>query len=277
MKKLLTLSLMFFSLTSFADVTCPKDADGKIVISSDVEDNDGCDFEAQAIKLDIYQIAVCKTAPVFSSTAAPDFSSCSFILNSPTAQTIELTPSNSSIDLQGVTAPDNGQYGYGFIATSNTLKVKATARIASATYVTDGSIFGSSGSVTGSGYSTSGSSQYSTTKFFYKTPHEFGEPPCDEGAPGCTPIDVVPGFADVVYAGTNSSLRLLTDNSTDRSRTYFIFKMYSPITVSDLMDFNIGINLTSAASLVLDGSNNVTQLRDGPIGLRFIVNNPKPF
>lgn len=253
MKKTFSLLFvfMFIPFAAYADLSCPKDADGKIVVNAQVKGNDGCDFEAEAIKFSLYQIALCTQEPSFSTSAPPDYTGCTFILNSSSGQLVEMKREDQSVDVQSVQQPALGTYKFAIVTIGTDIDVKATVSISGGTTTwTDGS-----------GLST-GSKQYNTLT------HHYGRGLAD---------DEVPGFGHLTYHGTDSSYKWpALQNSATRSN--FVYTLNTPIEITEITEFSLGINFVSSAALLVNSSSGaVTGIEDGPIGLKFIVNNPKPF
>ena len=243
--------LLLLSFNAIADLSCPKDADGKILVNDGVKDNDGCDFEAEAIRFTLYQIALCSQEPTFSASTTPDYTGCTFILNSSSGQLIEMKKEDQSIDVQNVQQPNLGTYKYAIVAIGTNIDVKATVAISGGTTTwTDGSGLGA------------GTKDYNTMT------HHYGRGLAD---------DEVPGFGHLTYHGTDTSYKWPVVQSSS-TRSNFVYTLYKQIEITETTEFSLGINFVSSAALLVNrNSGAVTGLEDGPIGLKFIVNNSKPF
>lgn len=97
-----------------------------------------CNFPAETYGITIYQIAICRSNPLATST--PDTSSCFFLYNNSSGQYIDVANYlNSGITLNTLNKderPPNGDYDYVYGLLSNRVNIKGSVTIKRGTYYT---------------------------------------------------------------------------------------------------------------------------------------------
>ena len=135
MKKYIIGSLLLvLSNLAWADVLCTLNGNGEITDTSE------CKTQPDEQYITIYKVAVCKTQPVApTSTSAYDASECKVVFQSINGTEFLIKKNTPSVPTDGeFHAPPPGNYTYGFVEISPTMKAKKVAKFSRAMYATNG-------------------------------------------------------------------------------------------------------------------------------------------
>jgi hypothetical protein len=277
-KRILSICLLLSSINAqadnaFSEIPCTLNDAGLItnVRGFGSGDENLCDFKAAELKLKVYKVALCNQNIIFSNSAQPNLSSCSYIFNSDSASEITVN-TNAAFNLDKLTKPATGTYPYILLVTSNRVKIKAQAhfnssRIAedslggSGAYCwTDGSIL-TYGRVEGPTIDGNGLSCGSSVN---STSYGFNELIWASNGTS-DPTEPVPG-GDSVRSLLTSNL-LLTGVAANTARTAYVYSLNSPITIaSNTSALKMSIDINTGASLVFDdtSSGKIQWIEDAP-------------
>jgi hypothetical protein len=274
-KRILSICLLLSSINAqadnaFSEIPCTLNDAGLItnVRGFGSGDENLCDFKAAELKLKVYKVALCNQNIIFSNSAQPNLSSCSYIFNSDSASEITVN-TNAAFNLDKLTKPATGTYPYILLVTSNRVKIKAQAhfnssRIAedsrgsSGVYCwTDGSTLTYDGGPTIVGNGLSCGSSVNSTSYGFNELIWASNGTSD-------PTEPVPG-GDSVRSLLTSNL-LLTDDAANTARTAYVYSLNSPITIaSNTSALKMSIDINTGASLVFDNtSGNIQCIEDAP-------------
>ena len=134
MKKYIISSLLLLlSNLAWADVLCTLNGNGEITDTSE------CKTQPDEQYITIYKVAVCKTQPIAPTlSTAYDVSQCKVVFQSTNGTEFLIKKNTPSVPTDGeFHAPPPGNYTYGFLESSPTMRVKKVAKFSRTMHATN--------------------------------------------------------------------------------------------------------------------------------------------
>lgn len=245
---------IFAQTLAYENMPCEYDGAGRITDSSGVSINSGsqilCTTTADEMKLTVYKIGLCKSAPTFSLNADPNLTQCTIIFESAGGNEVVVSKT-SGLTLPNLTRPENGTYTHFLFIHSNTIGLKAKAEFESPRVV-DGEINGGNFCWTTSGGTVCGASVDNSYNF------EVISNETNDSNQGN--LEATPFSGNVQEYFTDSNLRLSSTLDNDpalrggiTSMWVNIFYPSTPVIVSDLTrGLKLGINISAGADIYFE-------------------------